>query len=125
MSLVLAPAALLCTALAVYHEARGESLKSQEAVAHVVNNRAKQQNKSTCAIVKAKGQFPWHGKKGKPQAKDAAWRKAQQVAKHAARQRDPTQGATHFHHVKVKPDWSRKMQRTGKIGSHTYYRTRK
>jgi spore germination cell wall hydrolase CwlJ-like protein len=33
-----------------------------------------------------------------------------------------TDGATHFHTPKVRPDWSRRFAHTATIGSHIFYR---
>ncbi len=50
---------LVCLALAVYEEARGEPLVGQEAVAMVVLNRARQAHRPVCQVVFAPGQFSW------------------------------------------------------------------
>lgn len=51
-----------CLASAIYHEARGEHVKAQRAVAEVVLNRAYKSGKSVCEIVAAKRQFSWYTK---------------------------------------------------------------
>jgi spore germination cell wall hydrolase CwlJ-like protein len=38
------------------------------------------------------------------------------------RERDVTDGATHFHATYVRPGWSRKLARTASIGHHMFYR---
>jgi spore germination cell wall hydrolase CwlJ-like protein len=51
-----------CLAEAVFHEARGESIEGQAAVARVVMNRTrypKTFGKSICEVVYQKGQFSW------------------------------------------------------------------
>ena len=50
---------MLCVALAVYFEARGESLEGQRAVASVVWNRRNDERwpNHTCEVVAQKGQF--------------------------------------------------------------------
>ena len=37
-------------------------------------------------------------------------------------QDDPTGGALFFHNDSVSPGWSRRLERTVRIGAHTYYR---
>ena len=50
---------MICVALAVYFEARGESLEGQRAVASVVWNRRNDERwpNHTCEVVAQKGQF--------------------------------------------------------------------
>ncbi len=50
-----------CLVRAVYHEARGEPVHGQQAVAKVILNRLKSPAfpNTLCAVVKQKGQFPW------------------------------------------------------------------
>jgi len=49
--------ALMCLALTVHFESRGEPIKGQYAVAEVVMNRAEKRNLTVCQVVKQKGQF--------------------------------------------------------------------
>lgn len=56
--------ALRCLVSAVYHEARGESVKGKRAVLDVVTNRAEKHGLSYCEVVSKKRQFPWYEKKG-------------------------------------------------------------
>ena len=51
--------ALLCLALTVYFEARGEPEHGQYAVAEVVMNRVEQRDATVCSIVYAPNQFVW------------------------------------------------------------------
>lgn len=60
-----------CMASAIYHEARGEHVRAQRAVAEVVLNRAWKSGKSVCEIVAQKRQFAWYAKH-KIMAMDAA-----------------------------------------------------
>jgi spore germination cell wall hydrolase CwlJ-like protein len=56
---------LECLAKVVYHEARGEPLKGQEAVAHVVMNRVNSPKfpNTICEVVKQKRQFTGFNKR--------------------------------------------------------------
>lgn len=58
--------ALLCLTMAIYHEARGEPILGQMAVAEVIINRVKDKRwpSTVCKVVKQKSQFEfyWDGK---------------------------------------------------------------
>jgi N-acetylmuramoyl-L-alanine amidase len=65
-------AALLCLSSVIYHEAKGEPLNGQIAVAQVVVNRVNSNGKfpnTVCGVVKQRGQFSWVGKKPMTPAK--------------------------------------------------------
>lgn len=49
----------VCMANAVWHEARGESLKGRRAVVDVVLNRTKAEKAGICSVVFRRGQFTW------------------------------------------------------------------
>jgi len=50
------PHQVACLARAVYHEARGEAVTVQVAVAHAVLNRGH----DVCRVIAERGQFPWY-----------------------------------------------------------------
>jgi spore germination cell wall hydrolase CwlJ-like protein len=113
-------AAVLCLASVVYHEARGEPLVGQVAVAHVVLNRAARDLRRVCHEVKRPRQFHW-----RPLPRDPrAWLTALRVATAAPRLPDITDGATHFDSNGRAP-WVKSMQVTRKWGRHTFYRLKK
>lgn len=117
--------ALLCLALNVYYEARGESYVGKEAVAHVVMNRLKapEYPDTVCEVVYQPGQFSWIAMKlKKPQG--PAWEDAQHIAQKVldGESRDPTLGATHFHNTKLPYTWNKKYTRTKVIGLHAFYK---
>lgn len=128
--------ALLCLALNVYYESRGEPSMGQYAVAVVTLNRADYQAERVCSVVTQKGQFSWTlDPKKKLRFKNgvvvipgslekAAWQQSLMVARHTfyGRIHDITDGATYFHTVDVSPAWSTKFKRTRKIGRHIFYR---
>ena len=76
-----------CIAVAVYHEARGESLQGQLAVARVIMNRAASGKYPTtwCGTVKQPWQFsfvnPRTGQYPSVNGASAAWRKAQAITR--------------------------------------------
>lgn len=125
MSISTTTAALLCLTMNVYHEAGAESLKGKAAVAHVTMNRA-QTKDQVCETVRAPGQFSWvrDRSKAKVDKTSDAWKNSYIVAKNAlsGNSRDPTAGSTHFHASYVRPDWSRKLTLTAKIGKHLFYK---
>ncbi|WP_134678995.1 cell wall hydrolase [Paracoccus ravus] len=115
---------LACLSEALYFEARGEGHKGQQAVAEVILNRVDHPKfpKSVCGVVNQKGQFTY--KKGRIR-EQGAFNRAKKIAQAALQgaPRNLTNGATYFHTGAVKPSWSRKFERTTRIGSHTFYRS--
>lgn len=120
--------ALLCLALNVYHEARGEPFAGQVAVAQVTMRRARFRDERVCEVVVAPKQFSWTGSKKKKPAERAAWgravlaaRKAMLWAKGAGP--DHSAGATHYYAPGkgVPPTWSRGRTPAAVIGGHYFY----
>lgn len=113
--------ALICVALNVYHEARGEPVEGQVAVALVTLNRAARDPRRVCREVWRPHQFSWTAQI--PPIRDRrAWRRAKEVAKAAWNMQDFTDGATHFHADYVYPPWAATKRRVGKWGRHIFYR---
>lgn len=52
-------AALMCLSLNIYHEARGENLAGQRAIAQVTMNRANGKKENICNVVFSPKQFSW------------------------------------------------------------------
>ncbi|MEO7654209.1 MAG: cell wall hydrolase [Sphingomicrobium sp.] len=119
-----------CIAVAVYHEARGESLEGQLAVARVIMNRAASGKypPSWCATVKQPWQFsfvnPRSGQFPYTNTNCDAWRKAVAITKLATSNVVPTLATDvlWYHADYVAPSWGRRMQRVDKIGTHIFYR---
>lgn len=108
---------ILCLALNVYHEARGEPEIGQMAVAHVTLNRLDRYD-SLCDVVYAPHQFSWQPT---PIYEPEAYAKALSVAVSAHWTPDPTGGATHFYaHNKVTPYWADLLEPRIVIGNHTF-----
>ena len=134
-------AAVLCMALNIYHEARGEPLAGQIGVAHSVLNRMADSRypDTACEVIKQakyngwdminpiryKCQYSWFcdGLSDKPQ-NGKAMLEATILAQHvlAGKSIDITEGATHYHADYVHPYWADEMTTTIKLGSHIYYR---
>lgn len=128
--------AIMCLALNVYHEARGEAMVGQYAVALVTWNRAERQPEQVCPVVLKRKQFSWTinrvrlvkaGYQLKPNGvprDERAWEKAVKVAKYVinGKMYDFTEGATHYHTIDVNPHWAPSLERITQIGRHYFYR---
>lgn len=122
-----------CLAEAIYFEARGQSLAGQVAVAEVVLNRVDSPNypRSICGVTRQGAerlnacQFSYQCD-GKPELVNdrGAWALAGKIAHLMleGRPRMLTSAATHFHATRVSPGWSRRLERTARIGDHVFYR---
>jgi len=119
-----------CIAVAVYHEARGESLEGQMAVAKVIMNRAASGKYPTtwCSVVKQPWQFsfvnPRTGYMPSVDQASAAWHKALGVTRLAvanAVQSVPSD-CLWYHADYVSPNWRTHLTRVEKIGAHIFYR---
>jgi len=122
-----------CLQEAIYHEARGETIAGQFAVAEVILNRVDLPNypDSVCGVVHQNAhrsnacQFSYacNGRSramGEGGARAIAARIAQVMLSGAPR--ELTDGATHFHTTAVRPVWSRRFAQTAQIGTHLFYR---
>ena len=103
---------ILCLALAMYHEARGESEAERLAVAEVVYNRAVHTDSTICGTVWADNgsQFQWVKSSDTIVPRElAVWQAVQFSALRFARHRptDSTHGATNFYNpLLCSPDWA-------------------
>ena len=124
-----------CLATALYHEARGESIEGQFAVAEVILNRVESPAfpNSVCGVVKqgaaaaANGrcQFSFACDGNSLSMHEAEARRIAQRIAHVMTDGAPrslTKGATHFHTTQVSPRWARVFERVTRIGSHIFYR---
>ncbi|MFC3069035.1 cell wall hydrolase [Phenylobacterium soli] len=120
-----------CLTDAVYYEARGETVRGQQAVATVVLNRVKNPNfpKTVCGVVfqRAAGacQFSFACDGSMRRGREVeAWDDARKIAARALSGyvlRD-VGSATHFHTLDVSPGWGPKMLRVATVGLHVFYR---
>lgn len=118
-----------CIAVAVYHEARGESLEGQLAVARVIMNRAASGQYPTtwCGVVKQPWQFSFvrNGYMPSVDENSQAWRNALGITRLAinnAVQSVPTD-CLWYHANYVSPSWGRRLTRVSQIGAHIFYRS--
>lgn len=129
--------ALLCLSLNLYHEARGEPLDGQHAVAQVTLNRANHDPKKVCSVVTQRRQFSWTtgavkkvnghlvlNRNFEPKDKKA-WNLAVTVAKlnMAGWMPDVTGGYSKFYAVRsLHPAWAKSMKVARVIGNHRFYK---
>ncbi len=123
-----------CLALNIYHEARGESLDGQVAVAQVVMNRVGDAEVpgQVCEVVREGGEWPrdrcqfswWCDGRGDLPDDLVAWTGSKDLARRilAGSVDDPTGGALWYHADHVTPDWDMEIIRQAKIGRHVFYR---
>ena len=119
---------LECLALNIYHEARGESLEGQAAVAHVTINRVNHEwfPNSICQVVYQSSQFSWvHQRRNHTPQDTEAWNRALLIANSFIEGEfssfDPTEGATFYHAVHVNPPWNNQMELIDTVGVHEFY----
>jgi hypothetical protein len=117
-----------CIAVAVYHEARGESLEGQLAVARVIMNRAASGKypPTWCDTVKQPWQFSFVRNYEFPYTdqNSDSWRKAVAITRLAISNAVPTlsNDVLWYHADYVAPSWGRRLTRVNKIGTHIFYR---
>lgn len=124
-----------CLAMNIYHEARGEPIAGQYAVAEVTMNRTRSRDfpSSVCKVVYQKHwnprhkeniyAFSWAGMSLPTNTHSAAWRQAWQIARTVLTEDHvPTlHGALYYHSVDIKPGWARHHKRIAIIGRHIFY----
>jgi spore germination cell wall hydrolase CwlJ-like protein len=120
---------MLCLALNIYHEARGERSRGQWAVGFVTLNRVKRAiwGNTVCAVVFAKSQFSWtvRGVRTLVPRDVNAWQEAQHKAYMlftGQKADDPTNGATNFYLATIRPSWTRMLVDKIRIGAHMFAR---
>jgi spore germination cell wall hydrolase CwlJ-like protein len=122
-----------CLSEAIYHEARGESLEGQVAVAEVVLNRrdSGRYPDSVCGVVEQGTGEKWMCQfsyfcDGLSDAvnDEQAWDRAGRVARVMldAAPRQLTEGAMFYHTKAVSPYWADEFTQTAEIGAHLFYR---
>lgn len=130
---------LLCLALAVFTEARGEPIHGQEAVAHVVLNRAAIRDMEVCDVITEKGQFTWNTARYLSKIRTKAgryryvvktkalpiaqkgWGVAMAVAVRVLQRKDNMQNVEFFHAKTVNPGWDTRLKRLFVAGNHIFY----
>ena len=116
--------AVACLARAVYQEANTQGERGREAVIAVIVNRAIEQQKHVCEIVKQPSQFSWV-KHGTNVAKLTDSKEAEKfvlnvIAKTARTGYNSYRGVQYFYaHKQGKPVWANKMSCV-RIEDHTF-----
>lgn len=114
--------AILCLALTVYHESRGEPQAGQYAVAEVVMNRSTERNLEVCDVVYEKNQFSWvQQQRGKKIPQDKNFDEAITIANdvlYNPGEYNYARGATFFKHKRLK----NKKNHYLTIGNHVFYK---
>lgn len=112
-------AAVMCLALAIYHESRGEPEHGQYAVAEVVMNRSIQKNISVCDVIYEKGQFSG-AKNWKVPKENSSWLKSLEVANNVLNgvNTNYSNGSMYFRVASLSP----RNKQTIRIGNHVFYK---
>ena len=114
-----------CLAQNIYHEARGEPLEGQIAVAQVTMNRVKssQFHNTVCAVVYAHKQFSWTLDKRKLVKDSKAWQRSVAVATAVLTKSVhlPDFKALYFHTRQVRPSWAKTKRIAAVINNHIFY----
>lgn len=115
-----------CLAQNIYHEARGETVLGQIAVAQVTLNRLSSGKfqKTICEVVFANKQFSWTISKLKTVRDIKAWQGALNLAHRMLTDKTirlPDFDATYFHTKQVSPRWKAKKRIVAVIGNHIFY----
>lgn len=113
---------VVCIAQTIYHEARGEPVEGQIAVANVVLNRTnhKQFPDSVCEVVYQKYQFSWTLNKKKREFDKPSLELAKKV--YTGEIKDNTNGALYFHGKHISPTWNKNMIKVKSIGHHVFFK---
>jgi spore germination cell wall hydrolase CwlJ-like protein len=116
---------VVCLAKNIYHEARGEPLHGQVAVAQVTINRLRAGNygNSICAVVYKPKQFSWTATKHKI-VDSKAWESSVIVSRAILTNSLPVSkfSALYFHTRQVNPKWNKNKQIEQVIGNHIFYK---
>ena len=133
--------AALCLALNIYHEARGEPVIGQKAVAQVTMNRAGGDPDKVCDVVFAPYQFSWANPLTLAPSQEVrvqraeffmpkdetAWTVAKILAVRAIEGSlmDVVGNADHYYNPrKANPRWARKMEPVARVGNHRFLQSK-
>lgn len=115
---------ILCLASVIYHEARGEPLSGQLAVAKVTLNRTEHKAfpSTVCGVVYQPNQYSWTKKPQKIRDR-AAWQEALDLAQHSLETN--LENLDHFKALYFQSTSSKKKfkrKQVAKIGKHVFYK---
>ncbi len=126
---------LNCLAKNIYHEARGEPINGQYAVAEVTMNRvaSKHYPNTVCKVVYQENfdvirkrnvsAFSWTELDATSPIDRKIWKRAWKIAEEVYDdQAEPrVEGALFYHAKYIRPRWSRGKRRIARIGRHIFY----
>ena len=112
---------------ALYFEARSEGVVGMHAVANVIINRSKKNNRSVYAVIVRPKQFSYLERTTLNITEPEAHRKAKLIAVKAitGTLKDITKGSTHYvapKRLKRIPSWVKKLEKTVAINDHQFFR---
>lgn len=112
--------ALMCLALTIYHEGRGEPEVGQLAIAEVVINRASERNLNICQVIKQPKQFSWYTTWNHKIPSGQDWNKSVNIAETVlnGKTTNYTNGALFFRHKSIKG----RVASSIVIGNHKFYK---
>lgn len=128
----------LCLTQAIYHEARGESVEGQWAVANIIINRAFSSRfpSTICGVVFQNAQSGKHqcqfsfacDGRSDMGTERRAWKRSMEIADAAfaefqqgKRPGVVPKSALYYHTTSVSPNWSATFSRVAAIGAHIFY----
>lgn len=126
---------LHCLARNVYHEARGEPVDGQYAVAEVTMNRvaSKHYPNTVCEVVYQENfdvirkrnvsAFSWTELDVNVRLDGKIWKRAWEIAEEVYddEAESRVEGALFYHSRHIRPRWSRRKRHIAKIGQHIFY----
>jgi N-acetylmuramoyl-L-alanine amidase len=121
---------LMCMAVAIFFEARGEPVVAKEAVANVIINRVEDRRypNSVCAVVNEHKAFSYthdglsdDPTRHKGHQDKIAWAESQEVAKDALGGDLLGITSTHYHTTNVLPFWAKHYSLDTRVGNHLFY----
>lgn len=112
---------------ALVYEARGETLLGSIAVGYVIVERTKNPTrwpKTVRGVVSQKAQFSYTTKRQRVKPKREDWERAYITSYQIlnGEVKNPIGKSDHYHTLKVRPKWAKKMQYVATVGSHKFYR---
>ena len=112
---------------ALAYETRSESLLGAIAVGYVILERTQNPErwpKTVRGVVSQKNQFSYTTKRQKSRPKVEDWERAYITSYQIlhGEVKNPIGTSDHYHTLKVKPKWAKKMQYVATIGSHKFYK---
>ena len=119
------PQDINCLAKNIYHEARGEPVEGQIAVAQVTLNRVRsgEFGSSICKVVYAKNQFSWTLDKRKKVKSTKEWDASMALAIEVLKGNSqiPNFNALYFHTKHIRPKWAKSKTKVTIIANHIFY----